>query len=156
VSQSLPNALTKEHQVWIFNRDIFTAEDFLPSAATYRPLQVTHNLTRTTECHISNSYLDISNQPSTSGLKTGSYTSQSNLHHVSPVEIRPFPKAEALKETRKRKPRVSAVLTNTPVKAALEAEVEARSKPIKRNRVFRYSQEKTRKSKQLKKECSKS
>jgi hypothetical protein len=46
---------------------------------------------------------------------------------------------------------VSAVLTDNPEKAALEAEVEARSKSIKRNRVFRYSQEKTRKSKQLKK-----
>jgi hypothetical protein len=100
---------------------------------TDRPLQVTHNLTRTTECHISNSYLDISlstdisNQPSTPGLKTRPSTSQSNLHHVSSVEIRPFPKSETRKETRKRKPRVSAVLTDTPVKAALEAEVEARS-----------------------------
>jgi hypothetical protein len=39
---------------------------------------------------------------------------------------------------------------DAPVKAALEAEVEARSKTIKRNRLFSYSQEKTRKSKQLK------
>jgi hypothetical protein len=81
-------------------------------------------------------------------LKTGPCTSQRNLHHASPVEIRPFPKAEARKETRKRKPRVSAVLTDTPVKAALEAEVEVCSKYIKRNRLLSYSQEKTRKSKQ--------
>jgi hypothetical protein len=46
---------------------------------------------------------------------------------------------------------VGGVLTDTPVKAALEAEVETHSKPIKRNRLFSYSQEKTRKSKQLKK-----
>jgi hypothetical protein len=105
---------------------------------------------RTSECHISNSYLHISNQPSTPGLKTGPSTSQSNLYHVSPVEIRPFPKAETRKETRKRKPRLSAVLTDTPVKAALEAEVEARSTTIKYNRLFSYSQEKTRKSKELK------
>jgi hypothetical protein len=117
---------------------------------TDRPLQDTQNLTRNSECHISNSYLDTSNQPSTSVLKTGPSASQSNLHHVIPVEIRHFPKAEARKETRKRKPRVTAVLTDTPVKAALEAEVEAHSKPIKRNRLFSYSQEKTRKSKQLK------
>jgi hypothetical protein len=45
---------------------------------------------------------------------------------------------------------VSTVLTDTPENAALEAEVEAHSKPIKRNRLFSYSQEKTRKSKQLK------
>jgi hypothetical protein len=163
VSKLLPISLTPKNiksgflvtGVWPFNRDIFTDENFLPSAVTDRPLQDTENLTRTSECHISNSYLDISYQPSTSGLKTGPSTSQGNLHHVSSVEIRPFPKAEAVKETRKRKPRVSAVLTDTPVKAALEAEVEARSKPIKRNRVFRYSQEKTRKSKQLKKNVRK-
>jgi hypothetical protein len=45
---------------------------------------------------------------------------------------------------------VSAVLTDILVKAALEAGVEARSKPIKRNRLFSYCQEKEQKSKQLK------
>jgi hypothetical protein len=43
---------------------------------------------------------------------------------------------------------MSAVSTDTPVKAALEAKVEARFTPIKCNRLFSYSQEKTRKSKQ--------
>jgi hypothetical protein len=62
-----------------------------------------------------------------------------------------FPNAEARKETRKRKSRVSAVLMNAAEKAALEAEVEARSNPIKRNRLFSYRQEKTRKLKQLRK-----
>jgi hypothetical protein len=51
---------------------------------------------------------------------------------------------------------LSAVLTDTPVKDVLEAEVEARSKPIKSNKLFGYSQETTRKSKQLKNEFSKS
>jgi hypothetical protein len=107
---------------------------------TDRPLQGTQNLIRSSECCISNSYLDLSNQPSTSDLKTGPSISQSNLHHVSPVEIRPFPKAEARKETRKRKTGASAVLTDTPVKAALETEVEARCKPIERNWLFSYNQ----------------
>jgi hypothetical protein len=130
--------------------------DFLPSGVTNRPVQDTKNLTRTSDCYISNSHSDISNQPSTPGLKTGPAISQSNLHHASPVEIRHFPKAEAIKETWKRKPRVSAVLTDAPVKATLEAEVEALPKPIKRNRLFSYSQEKTRKWKKIKIECSKS
>jgi hypothetical protein len=43
---------------------------------------------------------------------------------------------------------VSAVLTDTPVNATLEAEVEASSEPIKRSRLFSYRQEKTRKSRQ--------
>jgi hypothetical protein len=46
---------------------------------------------------------------------------------------------------------VSAVLTDTPLKAALEAEVEACSEPVKCNRLFSDSRENTRKSKQLKK-----
>jgi hypothetical protein len=50
---------------------------------------------------------------------------------------------------------VNAVLTDTPVKAALEAEVESHSTPIKSNRLFSYSQETTRKSKQLKKNVRK-
>jgi hypothetical protein len=76
-SQSLPNALTPKNMksgflvtgIWPFNRDIFTDENFLSSVVTDRPLQDTQNLARTSECHISNSYLDVSNQPSTSGLK---------------------------------------------------------------------------------------
>jgi hypothetical protein len=95
--------------IWPFNIDIFTDKDFLSSAVTDRPLKDTQNHTKTSECHISNLYLDISYQPSISDLKTGPSTSQSNQHHASPVETRPFPKAEARKETRERKPRVSVV-----------------------------------------------
>jgi hypothetical protein len=87
VSQSLPNAFTPKNiksgflmtGMWRFNGDIFTVEDFLPSAVTDRSLQDTQNLTRTSECYILNSYLDISNQPVTSGFETGPSTSQSNL-----------------------------------------------------------------------------
>jgi hypothetical protein len=113
-----------------FNRDLFTDEDFLPSAVTDYPLQYNQNLTRTSDYHISNSYSDISNQPSTSGLETGPSASQRNRHHVSPVEIGPFLKAEVRNETRRRKRRVSNVLTDTPIKAALETEVEAHVEPI--------------------------
>jgi hypothetical protein len=45
---------------------------------------------------------------------------------------------------------VSAVSTGTPVKAALEAEVEAHAERLHRNRLFYDSQEKARKSKQSK------
>jgi hypothetical protein len=69
-------------------------------------------------------------------FKKGSSASQSNLNHVSPLEIRHFPKIEAHNDTRKRKPKVSAALTDAPVKVALEAEVEARSEPIKHNGLF--------------------
>jgi hypothetical protein len=42
-------------------------------------------------------------------------------------------------------------LTDTTVTVALEAGIEARAKPVKYNRLFNNSQEKSRKLKQLKK-----
>jgi hypothetical protein len=125
---------------------MFTGEEFSPSAVTDRPLQDNKNLDNfgLPESHSSNS------KPSTSGLKEDHASSESNLRHISPVEIRPFPKAEVLRENRKEKTRVSAVLIDTPIKTALEAEVEARAKPVKCNRLFSDSQERSRKHKQLK------
>jgi hypothetical protein len=139
--------------IWPFNGVIFTDEDLLPSTVTDRPLQPYHqplqNLTRTSEYHISNWYSDISYQISTSGLETRPSASQGNRHHVSPVEIRPILIEEACKETRKRKSRVNAVLTDTPVTTALQAEVEAHAEPVKRKTLFSDRQEKAQKSKQL-------
>jgi hypothetical protein len=60
----------------------------------------------------------------------GHSSSESNLYHASPVEIRPLPKAGARREIRRRKTRASAVLTDTPVKVALDAEVEARARRL--------------------------
>jgi hypothetical protein len=124
--------------IWPFSTNIFIDDYFLPSAVTHRPLQDNQNLKKTSAYHISNLYSDISTHPSTSGLKTKPSSSQRNRHHTIPVEIRPFPKADARKETRKRK--------DTPVKAALEAEVQARAEPVKCNRLFSDSQEKARTS----------
>lgn len=62
---------------------------------------------------------------------------EGNEQQVSPVDIRPFSKGGVCKQTRKRKSRVSAILTDTPVKAAFESEVKAHRKPAKRNRLLR-------------------
>jgi hypothetical protein len=43
---------------------------------------------------------------------------------------------------------VGAVLSDSPIEVALEAEVKARPKPVKCNRLFSDSQEKSRKTKQ--------
>lgn len=152
VSQSLPNTHTSKNfksefsvtGIWPFNIDIFTDEYFLPSATTDLTLQNTQNLTRTSQCYISNSYLDISNQVSTAGRKTGPSALQRNLHNVSHVKIRPFSKADA----QKQKQRVSDVLMDVSVKAALEAKVESCSWPSKHNRLLSDSQEKTQESRE--------
>jgi hypothetical protein len=75
--------------------------------------------------------LNVSNKPSISALNTGHSSSESNLQHVSRVEISPFLKAEALTENRRQKTRAGAVLADTSVKVVLEAEVEARATPVK-------------------------
>jgi hypothetical protein len=65
------------------------------------------------------------------------------------MENRPFPKAEALEEKRRQNRKENAVLADAPVNVALEAEGGARAKPVKCNRLFSGSQEKSRKRKQL-------
>jgi hypothetical protein len=47
---------------------------------------------------------------------------------VSPVDNKLFPKTGVHKETRNRKSRVNAILTDTAVQAALESEVKAHHK----------------------------
>ncbi|KAJ8414455.1 hypothetical protein AAFF_G00053250 [Aldrovandia affinis] len=47
----------------------------------------------------------------------------------SPVPVRPFPKAETRKvNTKGRKRKVTAILTDSPVKRALEQEAEERKR----------------------------
>lgn len=61
---------------------------------------------------------DVGSQPSTTGLNTGHSCSKRYLHHVNPVEIRPF----LLRENRKHKTKVTALSADTEVKVALEVE----------------------------------
>jgi hypothetical protein len=75
-------------------------------------------------------------------------SSESNLLHASPVEIKPFPEAEMCRGYLRQKIRVGAVLTDTPVKVALGAEVEACAKPVKCRRLFSGSRENSRKREQ--------
>jgi hypothetical protein len=75
------------------------------------------------------------------------------MHHV---EMRPFLKAKDLAENhRQKKAKENDVLADTPIKVALEAEVKARDRPVKCNRFFSDSQDKSRNPKQLKRECLK-
>jgi hypothetical protein len=64
--------------------------------------------------------LDVSSKPSTLGLNTDHSSSERNLHHVSPVEIKLFPKAEAFRENRRQKTWKGVVLADIPVNTALE------------------------------------
>ena len=109
---------------------------------TDRPCE--DNEQKITVLEVSDSNLGVSNHYSTTSLNAGSSTSEGNDHHVIPVNSRPFPKAGVRKDTHERKSRVSAIITDTPVKAALESEVRARCKPVKRKMLFGGSQEKSR------------
>lgn len=107
------------------------------------------NKQKSTVFVVSTSNSGVSSHSSTSGLPAGPSASEGNEHHVSPDDIRLSPKAGVRKETRKRKSKVCALLTDTPVKAQLASEVKAHRKSAKRSRLFSGSQEKSRKSKQL-------
>jgi hypothetical protein len=77
---------------------------------------------------VSTSNAGVSSHSSTYVLHAGSSASEGNEHHLSPDDIRLSPKAGVRKETRKRKSKVNALLTDTPVKAQLESEVKAHRK----------------------------
>jgi hypothetical protein len=81
--------------VWLLITDIFTDEDFSPSCMTDHSLQNNKNLENLgLRCsHTSDWNLDVSSQSSTSDLNRGHSSSESNLQHVSPVEMQPFPKS---------------------------------------------------------------
>ena len=146
MTQSRPNTLRPKNiksglsvtGIWPFNSNIYD-ENFLPSAVTDCSCEAKEQKITVLEVLTSNS--GVSSHSSTSSLSAGPSTAEGNDHHVSPVDFRPFPKAGARKETRNRK---SSVLTDTPVKTALESEVRARRKPVKRQMLFGGSQEKSR------------
>lgn len=144
---ALPNAATPNNIISGFkvtginplNKDIFTDSDFMPSYTSDRPNPNTEsspstraeiNATSTTSQHV----LAI---PSTSkeGLP-------SEVISQSPVNVRPFPTPEEIRPFEKAEPRkgmaagkrkrVSAILTDTPVKRALEEEQkDAKAKKAK-------------------------
>jgi hypothetical protein len=133
--------------IWPYNSNIFTDENFLPSAVIDCSCEGNEQKITVLEVLASNS--GVRNHSSTSRLSAGPSTSEGNDHHVSPVDIRPFPKTGARKETHKRKSSVSVILTDTTVKTALESEVRARHKPVKRQMLFGGRQEKSQNCKRL-------
>jgi hypothetical protein len=89
------------------------------------------NKQKSTVFVVSTSNSGISSHSSTSGLRAGPSASEGNERHVGPDDIRLSPKAGVRKESRKRKSKVSALLTDTPVEAQVESEVKARRKSAK-------------------------
>lgn len=153
VRQALPNAVTPKNiksgfsvtGIWPFNKDIFTDEDFLPSSVTDRPFVanvedgVTENVSTSVNLQTANlENADILSQPSTSGAQISAIQKCLPTHHISPEHIRPFPKAGPRKLTRRRNVRVSAILTDTPVKYALEAEAKEKEKSVRPKRSLKF------------------
>jgi hypothetical protein len=121
--------------LWLFISDIFTDKDILPSVVSDRPCQGNKHKSTVLEVETSNS--GGNSRSSTSGFNAGTSTSEGNEHHPSPVDNRSFPKGGVNKETRKRKSSVSAILTYTPAKPAMESAPTAHHKPARRNKLFR-------------------
>ena len=130
VRQVLPNAITPKNikagflatGTWPFNRDIFTEDDFLPSAVTDRPTREDEVAPLAeTGPQAPPTNVDVCSMPSTSryskepeqtnedfcSMPTSSavaaHTMPKITHHVSPEVLRPFPKAPARKTARKER-----------------------------------------------------
>lgn len=154
--------------IYPLNENIFQESDFMSSYVTDRPDPNEANL-RSDETHKNCNSPETmenvddpvvptrpstpDNQPSTS---TGGPTvpkskteSPKTLAVVTPESVRPYPKAEARKTTRKgRKKRKSAILTDTPVKEALRIEQEAaKAKKLKKTPTPKKTCKQTQKKK---------
>lgn len=97
------------------NENIFTENDFLPSAVTDRPMMQ--------ESEVANEVSSVmENVPSTSQVLNSPINPVNLPSTVLPEDVRPFPKAQPRKETQKGRPKgKSRILTDTPEKQLLEA-----------------------------------
>lgn len=157
--------------IYPFNRNIFSDTDFAPSYVTDREDPTTQNtnvesnssfngnIESETDIVISNSpnipsveqsYSDmsISNpeavQSHSKQSSTTSPNSEKSQTIVSPIDIRPFPKASARKITKNnRRKRETAILTDSPIKNELEQEKLMRQiKPTKTKKQNSYTTKK--------------
>lgn len=115
-----------------FNRDVFSDDEFMSAYVTDRPDPVLHSssdeqqpaadLNTETVLTLSDSQQNVSHAGHVAQTKT-------------PEQIRPFPKAAARKTKSGRKKGKTQILTDTPVKIALEEDQAKRNlkrKPVKR------------------------
>ena len=129
VGDALPRALTPSNimsgfraaGIMPFNRDIFQESSFLSSYVTDRPAPPVPSMPRERHSH-SDHAACVSVQ---SEIHTPDNNSHAAVAEFSPEAVRPFPKAEPRKNTlSSRRKRHCAILTDTPVKRALEQEKE--------------------------------
>lgn len=129
-SEAMNRALTpsnilsafKKTGIYPYNRSVFEDCDYLMSYVTDRPAEVECNPVE--QC-ISTEPGDISIV--TSPTVASSQPSASTSQLISPEELRPYPKAGPRKKSRGgRKPAKTLILTNTPVKERVIAELKER------------------------------
>lgn len=132
--------------------EIFTDDEFLSSYVTDRPepthgpMDQTHGTPSTSTSQDLQSQSDVVDQDDNISLTltvdsiheenqgrmneqpvaTSSQSSYDQETHLSPQDVRPFPKAGARKKSTCRQKRETSILTDTPIKAVLELEFEQR------------------------------
>jgi len=144
VRQALPHAATPSNiqagfcaaGIFPFNRDVFGEHEYLPSYVTDRPL---------------NQVIPVPQQPSTPATSISAVTEVTSLSVVTfptcpddapstpttftPKSVRPFPKAGPRTGRRNNciKRKTTEILTDMPVKRALELEQEKRKSQTKKS-----------------------
>ncbi|CAM1296348.1 Uncharacterised protein r2_g568 [Pycnogonum litorale] len=133
--------------IFPFNRDIFPVSEFSPTYITDRPLQsedaasspvamIGNPATLNSETNFNNAELRLSTSRSISNNPTDNLNDEtpgSSKQGVSLEDLRPFPKAGPRKQKKRggRKSRTTAILTDSPVKAALVREKACRTINVK-------------------------
>nr|XP_023676800.1 uncharacterized protein LOC111848778 [Paramormyrops kingsleyae] len=139
--------------IWPYNCNIFQDCDFVPSQVTDRPDPSGDLKQNSSQAHLPPGFSPAHLPPGSSlgHLHSGEMPSTSG-QSFSPSLIRPFAKAGPRKDTgRGRKKRCSEILTDTPVKLALEEEERRKGKNI-RKKILESEKIKTKKAKKPAKE----
>ena len=131
LGEAFPRAFTpgnivagfKATGIWPFNREVFGDDEFLSAYVTDRPAPTNDQLQQQESEHDVRGDVVVASLPQS---PTPSTSTSATLQHVSPHEVRPFPKAQPRKNNLGRKKGQTLILTDTPVKKRIQGEILSR------------------------------
>lgn len=135
--------------IYPFNKDIFPEQEFLPSYSTDRPENVSNESSKVRivdnnekepvagPSRVNNLQESSLNRPSENEIPTLNSETIETTSPITPLKLKPLPKAQQSKTTRSsRNRRSTTILTDSPVRKALREEQANYLKNAKTKKVY--------------------